>query len=241
MIAEPKEGQENNNFSDHLKFVSVEHLSRTCFINGNPKWGIPLPTLLDNEAIENLVLEYCEKFNISYVSVWAVSELVYKVILSFKNDTKICTIEDNYLKPQKKNKPYKIRRLEVMMEIRQLVTEGYTYQEIRCKLNLPERTFFKYLYQIYEQDRKWLQEENKNEMTRQLAILKDRLTNAYREYYSIFTCPTISARDRISAGEVACELAVALAKIEQEGPTLIGNKVRNYYTKLQYRNNNDDE
>jgi hypothetical protein len=86
-----------------------------------------------------------------------------------------------------------------------------------------------------------LQEENKNEIARQLAILNDRLANAYREYYSLFTCPAISPHDRIKAGQVACEIAVALAKIQQEGPTLIGSKVRDYYSKLQYPNNNDHE
>ncbi len=51
-----------------------------------------------------------------------------------------------------------------MTKIRRLVVEGYSHHEIMEQLNLPPRTYFRYLSEAFEHDWQLLKQENNASM-----------------------------------------------------------------------------
>jgi hypothetical protein len=80
--------------------------------------------------------------------------------------------------------PAKIRRLCLIIKIRRMVGSGCPYREIMDALEIPERSFYRYLSQEFEHDRLLMQEQDKNNLALELRVLHDRLTNAYRQAFS---------------------------------------------------------
>jgi hypothetical protein len=76
--------------------------------------------------------------------------------------------------------PAKIRRLRLITEIRHMVGNGRSYREIMDTLGIPERTFYRYLSQVYEHDKQLLMEQERDNLALELGILHERLTSAYR-------------------------------------------------------------
>jgi hypothetical protein len=76
--------------------------------------------------------------------------------------------------------PAKIRKLRLIIKIRRMVRSGRPYREIMDTLEIPERSFYRYLSQEFEHDRLLMQEQDKNNLALELRVLHDRLTNAYR-------------------------------------------------------------
>jgi hypothetical protein len=57
------------------------------------------------------------------------------------------------------------------------IADGYSYNKIMDDLGLPPRSFYRYLSQTYEHDRRLLQEQNKDMLAFEISILHERLTN----------------------------------------------------------------
>lgn len=105
-------------------------------------------------------------------------------------------------------------------------------------VGIPQRSFYRYLLQAYEHDRQLLQEQDKNNLTLELRILHERLTNVYRRLVLIASNDNDSTKDRINAEAAACEVAVAIAKLTFEG-LIILKDFRAYFCSddlVQFRN-----
>jgi hypothetical protein len=122
---------------------------------------------------------------------------------------------------QTKRKPARIRRLHLIIEIRHMVGNGRSYQEIMDTLGIPERTFYRYLSQAYEHDRQLLAEQERDNLALELGILHDRLTSAYQRLVLIASNENVSAKDRIDAEAASCEVALAITKLAFEGPIVL--------------------
>ena len=115
----------------------------------------------------------------------------------------------------------KIRRLHLIIEIRRMVGNGRSYQEIMDTLGIPERTFYRYLSQAHEHDKQLLMEQERDNLALELGILHERLTSAYRRLILIAGNENVSAKDRIDAEAASCEVALAITKLAFEGPIVL--------------------
>jgi hypothetical protein len=108
-----------------------------------------------------------------------------------------------------------------MIEIRRMIAEGHSHKEIMDVLSLPQRSFYRYLHQAYKHDSKMPQEQNRDMLALELSVLKERLTNAYRRLATMAEDETISPRNTIEAEKAGCEVAVAIVKVQFEGPIVL--------------------
>jgi hypothetical protein len=129
----------------------------------------------------------------------------------------------NGISLQTKRTPAKIRRLRLITEIRHMVGNGCSYREIMDTLEIPERSFYRYLSQAFEHDRQLMQEQDKDKLALELSILHDRLTSTYRRLILIAGNENIAAKDRINAEAASCEVALAITKLAFEGPIVLKN------------------
>jgi hypothetical protein len=102
-----------------------------------------------------------------------------------------------------------------------MVARGRAYREIMDTLDIPERSFYRYLSQAFEHDKQLLQERDKNNLALELRVLHNRLTNAYRRLTLIASNESIVAKDRIDAQAASCEVALAITKLAFEGPIVL--------------------
>jgi hypothetical protein len=108
-----------------------------------------------------------------------------------------------------------------MIAIRKMVAQERSYKDIMEATNLPERTFFRYLSQTFKHSQELLQQQNKETMALELSVLKKRLTNAYRRLAAMASDESVSPRDRIGAEKAGCEVAIAIVKLQFEGPIIL--------------------
>jgi hypothetical protein len=94
------------------------------------------------------------------------------------------------------NAPSALRRHRAMMEIRRLIADGHTNDEIAAMLNLPVRSFYRYRSQAFADDAKTLKEQNKDALAFELSILRDRLCECYRSLSYIAGCKRYRTKDR---------------------------------------------
>jgi ACT domain-containing protein len=115
----------------------------------------------------------------------------------------------------------KLRKLEFMLQIRRMVVEGSSYNEIQSKLGLSRRTFYRYLNAIFDKDRQVLRKVNEDEVMTQAAILRDRYNDIYQTLDAISKDNTIAADQRINACGARAELSRSIAKIYTEAPAFV--------------------
>ena len=75
--------------------------------------------------------------------------------------------------------PSKVRKQKSMAEIRRLVAEGYSHNDIMKQLKLPPRTYFRYLSEAFEHDWQMLKQENDD--ANMLALEISKLKETFRE------------------------------------------------------------
>ena len=134
--------------------------------------------------------------------------------------------KNNNTREEQEAKSTKRRRTKVglndtLRRIRHLIVEGRSNTEIQNTLQLKERTFYRYMAKIYEIDQALFDEQEKKTLITQIGILKDRWLKAYRWYDAMADNENIKADIRMKARQDAAELALALFKLEIEGPRLI--------------------
>jgi len=119
------------------------------------------------------------------------------------------------------NAPSALRRQHAIIEIRRLITEGHSNEDVMASLGIPNRTFYRYLAQAYEHDSEMLRKQDRNALALEISVLKDRLCESYRCLSYIAGCRRYRTRDRIKAAAGAVEVAIAIYRVAIEGPLVL--------------------
>ncbi len=118
--------------------------------------------------------------------------------------------------------PSKVRKEKSMAEIRRLVAEGYSHSDIMEQLNLPPRTYFRYLLKAFEHDWQLLKQENNAAM---LALEISRAINTFnttiRKLEEVANSPKTKGRQQIAALDAMCRIAVAILQLQYQGPLIM--------------------
>ena len=71
----------------------------------------------------------------------------------------------------------KLRKQQAIADIRRLIADGYLHRDIMKQLNLPPRTYYRYLQDAYEHDLQLLrrQQNGTNILALEISLLIDRL------------------------------------------------------------------
>lgn len=134
-----------------------------------------------------------------------------------------------------KRRTTKVGLNDTLRRIRQLIVEGRSNSEIQDILQLEERTFYRYMAKIYEIDQTLFIEQERKTLITEFGTFKDRLLKAYRWCIAITDNENIKIDVRLTAQNVALEVAVAVLKAELEGPRII-RKVGSVDKILDYSN-----
>lgn len=119
--------------------------------------------------------------------------------------------------------PSKVRKEKSMAEIRRLVGEGYSHNDIMEQLKLPPRTYFRYLAEAFEHDWRLLKQENDNAATLALEISRviDTFNVVMRKLHEIAESPKTKERQQIAALDAMCRIAVAILQLQYQGPLIM--------------------
>jgi hypothetical protein len=107
-----------------------------------------------------------------------------------------------------------------LSSIRRMMLDGTTNTEIMATLNIPQRTFYRYMDKIYQEDRIELAKKNKETLATHILLLRERLMQSIKNCQNIALDPTVSAKDRIEAERLKIDASVAIARLEREGTTI---------------------
>jgi hypothetical protein len=120
------------------------------------------------------------------------------------------------------NTPSKVRKEKSMAEIRRLVAEGYTHNDIMDQLKLPARTYFRYLSEAFEHDWQLLKQENNAAM---LALEISRAINTFnvaiQKLHEIVNSPKTKGRQKIAALDAMCRISTAILQLQYQGPLIM--------------------
>jgi AraC-like DNA-binding protein len=107
-----------------------------------------------------------------------------------------------------------------MNELRRLlVEEGLTYNDVIQRLKLSERTFYRLLNALFEEDRRLLAENiDDTEFLNQMAICRDRLLEQRRDLLEMAKDPGVDDQARINAHHLVAEIAAAILRLYEGGP-----------------------
>ena len=112
-----------------------------------------------------------------------------------------------------------------MVEIRRLVAEGHSHNDIMKHLKLPPRTYFRYLSEAFDHDWQLLkQENNAAAIALEISRLLDTFNATVRTLDEIANSPKTTVRQKIAACDEMCRTAVAILQLQYQGP-LIMNKI----------------
>jgi hypothetical protein len=107
-----------------------------------------------------------------------------------------------------------------LTSIRSMMLDGATNTKIMSTLNIPQRTFYRYMDKIYQEDRIELAKKNKQTLATHILFLRERLMQSIRNCQNIALDPKVSAKDRIEAERLKLETSIAIVKLEVEGTTI---------------------
>jgi predicted transcriptional regulator len=107
-----------------------------------------------------------------------------------------------------------------LSEIRRQMLNGATNSDIMSNLNLPERTFYRYMHKIYEEDKAELAKENNKTLVTHIFLHRDRLLYTLQNSSSIATDTSYSVKDRIKAERLKVDVSLDLLKLASEGPMM---------------------
>lgn len=132
---------------------------------------------------------------------------------------------------KKKHHRTKGQILTILSQIRQRMLGGASNQEIMDALDIPERTFYRYMDKIYREDSVQLQGQNNKALATHIAILRDRLLHTIQNCDNIATDENVSAKHRIEAERLKIDTSILLLKLEYEGTTIAQIKQYDYGVK----------
>jgi hypothetical protein len=125
-----------------------------------------------------------------------------------------------------------------LTSIRNMMLDGATNTKIMSTLNIPQRTFYRYMDKIYQQDRTELAKKNRETLATHILFLRERLLQSIRNCQNIALDPKVSAKDRIQAERLKLETSIAIAKLEVEGTTI--TQQVNQYDAHEDKDNGDN-
>ena len=124
--------------------------------------------------------------------------------------------------------PSKVRKQKSMAEIRRLVAQGYSHNDIMKQLKLPPRTYFRYLSEAFEHD--WLLLKQENDDSAMLALeiskLKETFREAQRILLQIINSPKTPTRQKIAACDALCRTATADLQLTYQGPLIMNRAIK---------------
>lgn len=120
-------------------------------------------------------------------------------------------------------RPSKIELAVTLRKIRHFLAEGYTNKEIIEMLQLEERTFYRYMARIYEQDKAYFEQQDNESIATEVRLAKERTLKSLRRLDAMASDESLSAAERLEAERYRNEVVVLLAKIEVEGPRVVRN------------------
>jgi IS30 family transposase len=126
-------------------------------------------------------------------------------------------------------RPSKIELASTLRKIRHLLAEGYTNKEIIEILQLQERTFYRYMKRIYEQDKAYYEKQDNESIATEIRLAKERTLKSLRRYDAIAADESLSAVERMQAERLRGDIVIALVKIEMEGPRIVHGTLRRLY------------
>jgi DNA-binding CsgD family transcriptional regulator len=129
-------------------------------------------------------------------------------------------------------RPSKIVLAATLRKIRHLLAEGYTNKEIIEMLQLEERTFYRYMKRIYEQDKAYFEKQNNESIATEIRLAKERTLKSLRRYDAIAADESLSAVERMEAERLRGDMVSALVKIEIEGPRIVHYTLRRLCDRL---------
>jgi hypothetical protein len=132
--------------------------------------------------------------------------------------------------------PSKVRKEKSMTEIRRLVAKGYPHDKIMEQLKLPPRTYFRYLSEAFEHDWQLLKQENNAAM---LALEISRaiytFNTAIQKLDEIANSPKAKERQKIAALDAMCRIAVAILKLQYQGPLIMKRALKDIDLSLHFK------
>lgn len=118
--------------------------------------------------------------------------------------------------------PSKVRKEKSMAEIRRLVAQGYSHNEIMEQLKLAPRTYFRYLSEAFEHDWELLKQENNAAMLAlEISRAIDTFNAVIRKLDEIANSPKTTPRQKIAACDAICRIAVAVLQLQYQGPLIM--------------------
>ena len=124
--------------------------------------------------------------------------------------------------------PSKVRKEKSMAEIRILVAEGYSHNDIMEQLKLPPRTYFRYLSEAFEHDWQLVKHENNDAalLVLEISKLKETFRKAERMLWQIINSPKTPARQKIAACGAMCRTAAADLQLTYQGPLIMNRAIK---------------
>ncbi len=126
-------------------------------------------------------------------------------------------------------RPSKIELAATLRKIRHLLAEGYTNREIIETLQLEERTFYRYMRRIYEQDKAYFEKQDNESIATEIRLAKERTLKSLRRLDAMAADESLSAAERLEAERYRNDVVILLAKIETEGPRIVHDTYRRLY------------
>jgi DNA-binding CsgD family transcriptional regulator len=130
-------------------------------------------------------------------------------------------------------RPSKILLAATLRKIRYLLAEGYTNKEIIEMLQLEERTFYRYMKRIYEQDKAYFEQQDNESIATEIRLAKERTLKSLRRYDAIAADESLSAAERMEAEWCKLDTVITLVRIETEGPRIVHDTSRRFYGQIQ--------
>jgi hypothetical protein len=107
-----------------------------------------------------------------------------------------------------------------LSEIRRQMLDGATNTEIMENLYIPQRTFYRYMYKIYQEDKVELAKEDNKTLVTHIFLHRDRLLYTLQNCTSIATDRNYSVKERIEAERLKVDVILELLKLASEGPMM---------------------
>lgn len=127
-------------------------------------------------------------------------------------------------------RPSRIEIATTLRKIRHLLAEGYTNKEIIETLQIEERTFYRYMKRIYEQDKAYFEQQDNEAIATEIRLAKERTLKSLRRYDAIAADESLSAVERMEAERCRGDIVIALVKIETEGPRILHKASRRWFS-----------
>lgn len=121
--------------------------------------------------------------------------------------------------------PGKLRRLQYMQRVKEMLIDGYSYSQIMQDLHISERQFYRWLNKLYEEDCKALEAPNNKAMLRAVNLYIERSAIIYRGLLKLAEDPNVNDETRRIAYYDMAQLTMSLVGLQSNTP-LAAKKLR---------------